>query len=887
MNILSIRSLRGPNVYAHRPVLVMRLDLEALAGKETREVPGFNDALMALLPGLADHRCSRRRTGGFVEKLWEGTYFGHVVEHVALELSELAGIPAYFGKALSTDIPGTFDIVTEYVNEQAMRGLLRIACELTQALTVGNQFGLQEHLAEARALAHRSELGPSTRAVVEAAERRGFPWRMVSEEMSLIEVGWGCHMRRIQAAMSDRTSAIGVDIASDKELTKKILADVMIPVPVGKIVSSHDEARAAFREIVPPVAVKPLNANQAKGVTLNVPTEAAVTEAFDCAAKYSSPVMIEEMIQGNDYRVLVVGGKVIAAAQRRPAQVTGDGVHTLRELIELTNRDPNRGEGHTKPLTLLAINETVVKNLAAAGLTPDAVPEPGRQVLLQQAANLSTGGTAADVTELVHPDIVHTCERASRIIGLDICGVDLVLRDITRPMDRSNGSIIEINASPGLRMHVHPSHGRSRAVGDAIVEMLYPRGAPARIPIVSVTGTNGKTTVTRMIGHILSHAGRHVGVTTTDEMHIRGTVVARGDLTGAQSARTVLSDPAVDIAVLETARGGIVRSGLGYDWSDVSVITTIQPDHIGQDGIHTVDDIFHIKSLVAERVREGGTLILNLDDERVAGIADLPRVRDPHRNVVYYTLTGSREDVQRCSRGNGTGYYLKDGWIVEVKGFRQHLVAHVSAIPAAFNGLAQFNVSNAMAAIAATRALGFRASIIAAGLQEFSAIQSNPGRANLFRVNKGYILLDYGHNAEAIGAIAHMATAADCPRVTGIIGVPGDRADSLIEEAGRVAGRGFQRVIIREDADLRGRRTGEVPAILRDAIRMAAPGRECLIIPDVCQALGRALLDMVDDELIVVFYEQLEPVLGLLHLHGAIPAQSINARQRVTVKTAI
>ncbi len=651
MNIISIRSLHGPNTYAHRPVLVMRLDLAEFAGRETRDIPGFNEALLTLLPGLSDHRCSRRRAGGFIERLREGTYFSHVVEHVALELSEVAGIPAYFGKAISTDDRARFDIVTEYVNEAGMRYLLRTATELTGALAAGNSFPLQERITEARAVANRSTLGPSTCAVVDAAKRRNFPWRLTSEQTSVIEIGWGCNRRRIQAAMSDHTSAVGVDIACDKQITKTLLNEALIPVPAGQVVHSPEEALAAFREIGPPVAVKPLDANQAKGVTLNVQTEAGMTGAFQSAVEFSSHVLVEEMVQGDDYRVLVIGGKVVAAAQRQPAQVMGDGIQTVRQLIDQTNSDPNRGEGHLRPLTLLQINDTALKNLQAAGLTPESVPEAGRRVLLHQAANLSTGGTAADVTDLLHPDVARTCERAARVIGLDICGVDLVLRDITRPLDRGNGCVIEVNASPGLRMHVHPSHGKSRDVGEAIIDMLYPEGTTARIPVVSITGTNGKTTVTRMIGHILQSAGMNVGMTTTDAMSIRGTIVARGDLTGPQSARAVLGDSAVDIAVLETARGGIVRAGLGYDWSDVSVITTIQPDHVGQDGIRSVDDILYIKSLVAERVREGGTLILNLDDERVAGISDLPRVREPEKRIVYYSLVRGGADVQRRSPG--------------------------------------------------------------------------------------------------------------------------------------------------------------------------------------------------------------------------------------------
>ncbi len=887
MRIISIRTLHGPNLFAHRPVIIMRLDLEDLTGKETKDIPGFNERLLALLPGLTDHRCSRRRAGGFVERLREGTFFSHTVEHVALELSELAGMPAYFGKAIATEKRGIFDIVTEFDSEQGMHSLLHLACSVIDSLVAGKEISLEDPIRQAQAVAAANEMGPSTRALVDAAERRGFPWRQLGEGSSIIDIGYGSRRRRIQAAMSDETGVIGVDVAGDKQLTKRLLADAMIPVPAGKVTRTIGEALAALEAIGSPVAVKPADGNQANGVTLNVCSPAAMADAFAHAATFSSQVLVEEMIEGNDYRVLVVGGKAIAAAQRCPAQVTGDGVRTVKELIDQMNSDPDRGQGHAKPLTFVEITEVVLRNLEAAGLTLEDIPESGKKVLLQQAANLSTGGTASDVTDLMHPEVARTCERAARIIGIDICGIDLVLRDITRPMGKNNGCILEVNASPGLRMHLYPTHGKGRAVGEAIMETLYPQETSARIPIISTTGTNGKTTVTRMIGHILSKAGWNVGMTTTEGLSIRGEMVARGDLTGFQSARTVLCDPAVDIAVLETARGGIVRSGLGYDWSDVGIITTIQPDHVGQDGIRSVQDILYIKSLIAERVREGGTLILNLDDELVASVADLPRVREPRKNIVYFSLKRRREEVQQHAGGSGTGYYLEDGWIMEVKGLQQQPFMHVSMIPATLEGLAVFNIANAMAAIAATRACGVSPKEITASLMQFSTERSNPGRVNLFRVQKGYVLLDYGHNAEAIGAIARMAAAAECARVTGIVGIPGDRADWVIQEAATVAAHGFQRLIIREDIDLRGRQSGEVTRLLHDAVRNAVPGRECFVIPDTRSALERALADMVDDELIVIFYEEFEPLLELLRLYDAVPVQSMVTRRHAKVKTAI
>jgi cyanophycin synthetase len=881
MRIEAIRTLTGPNVYSHGPVIIARLDLEGLTDKESLEFEGFNERLLARLPGLRGHRCSKGRAGGFVERLREGTYFAHVAEHVALELSEAAGIPAYFGRARYAGARGVYNVVVEYKSEEGMRHLIRTAVELVEALAGGAEFPLEERLEEARRVVADYELGPSTRSIVDAAERRGIPWRRVGGD-SFVQFGYGKNRRFIQAAMCEQTSAIAVECAGDKEFTKLLLREVSIPVPRGEVVINEADAVEALDHIGVPCVVKPLDGRQGKGVSLNISTPEQMRQAFHAAREFSDRVLVEELFVGKNYRVLVVGNRMVAASERLPAHVVGDGRHTIAELVEIENRNPARGRGHEKPLTEIKVDEIMTAYLCKAGLSLSDVPPAGETVLLRESINLSTGGTAKDVTGEVHPEVEEMCERAARVVGLDICGIDLVTKDISRPVEiavpgRPGGGVIELNAAPGLRMHLYPSQGEPRDVGGAIIEMLYPGGGDGRIPVISVTGTNGKTTVTRMIGHAIGQAGRAVGMTTTDGIYVGGKLIVKGDTTGPASARTVLSDPAVEVAVLETARGGIVRRGLGYDWSDVGVLTNVGPDHIGQDGIETVEDIVHIKALVAERVRRGGTLVLNADDERLARLTERRRVREPEKKVVYFSLDGSNPLVASHLEAGGTAYYLKDGWIVEAAGNVAHLFIRVNDVPVTMDGAAEFQVANLMAAAAAARAYGLSRSQFASAMKTFAGGGDNPGRANLYEVGGGHVLIDYGHNPDAFLAVCRMAAGWAGRRVTGVIGVPGDRDDSVVEQAGRVAARGFQRVIVKEDEDLRGRERGEVARLLCKAVNEESPGTECHVVLDEVEALRSELGRLRAGEVVVFFYDKLEPALKLLAEFGAKQVTTIGA----------
>jgi cyanophycin synthetase len=889
MRLDKIRALPGPNIYSHGPVLVARIYLEELTDKESREIAGCNERLLACLPGLMEHRCSRERRGGFVERLHEGTYFAHIIEHVALELSEHAGIPASFGKARWEADPGCYNIIIEYSAEYGARYLLQLAVDLVAALVKDEPFPLQERLAECRRIIAETELGPSTRAIVDAAIARGIPYFRIGDA-SLVQLGYGRNRRQIQAAICDRTRAVAVEVAGDKELTKTLLDQVSIPVPRGITTKTWAEAVDALERIGPPVVVKPLDGRQGKGVSLNLTTPEEVAHAFHIAAEYSDHVLVEELYTGRNYRVLVVGNRVVAASERFPCHVIGDGRHTIAELIEIANRDPRRGEGHEKPLTKIVLDDVIAAHLEKVGLTLDHIPHDGEVTILREGINLSTGGTASDVTDIIHPSVARMCERAARVIGMDVCGVDLVLKDISAPLERGSGGIIELNASPGLRMHLYPSEGRARDVGAAIVDLMYPPGTTARIPLIAVTGTNGKTTVTRMISHVIAETCEvTVGTTTTDGIYINGERIVEGDTTGPHSARTVLADPCVDVAVLETARGGITRRGLGYDWSDIGVMTNIGPDHIGQDGIRSVEDLVFIKSLVAERVREGGTLILNADDEHLSRLAEEPRVTRTPKQVVYFSLHENNLVVRAHLEGGGTAYYLKDGWLVEARGRAEESVVEAGAIPATLGGAAEFQVANALACLAACRAYGLTNEQVASALKSFrNDAADNPGRTNLYRTaTGGYVLLDYGHNPDAFKAICRMASLWQGHRVTGIIGVPGDRDDTVIEEAARVAARGFHRLVIKEDEDPRGRRPGEVAELLCRTVQREVAGRECRTVLDETEALEQELEKVGEGDVLVMFYDRLAPVLEILERHGARPASTVQlAAARFSFATA-
>jgi cyanophycin synthetase len=750
------------------------------------------------------------------------------------------------------------------------------------------------HLEAIARTVERERLGPSTAAIAEAARRRDIPVRRVGG-LSLLRLGYGCHRRLVSAAMTEQTSAIGVDIAGDKILAKKLMARAGIPVPDGLVAKTEVEAIRAADELAArgAVVVKPRNGNHGRCVTVGVTTPAGARQAYRRAAAGSGSceVIVETYVPGKDYRVLVVDGRVAAAAELRPPCVTGDGEHTVIELIDLLNADPRRGHGHSRPLTKITIDDATLAHMAAAGFQPGTVPTSGQQVTLRRNGNLSTGGTSKDVTDQVHAEVAELCRRAAAVTGLDICGIDLRLEDIGAPLfapslagsGRSGGhrqaaAVIEINACPGLRMHLTPADGDGRAVAEAIVDRLYPPGALGRIPIVSVTGTNGKTSTVRMIAHVLRQSGLRTGMSCTDGVFIGGRCVLEADASGPRSAEMVLDDTTVEVAVLETARGGILRSGLGYDKADVGVITNISADHLGEDGIDDVDDLIGVKALVAEELRRGGNLVLNAADHATAAIADRPAVRKNEPVLRYFSITPGNAVIERHKRAGGICYEASDGQIIETAAGLQRLIMNISALPGAFDGRAKHVVANALAAIAACRAAGVTVKDIREALGTFTPGAVNPGRGNVYAVTAGPsasaaagpVLVDYGHNAAALHATGQMVASVWEGEPVAAITLPGDRRDDLVTESAEAVASWFGTVVIYEDEDRRGRAPGAMRELIAAAMRKIRPEVHVTFADGPAAAL-RAAVDFAAGAPVLFLYEKLDPALAALEAVGATP----------------
>ncbi|MCR3921297.1 MAG: cyanophycin synthetase [Firmicutes bacterium] len=858
MKIVDLHFFPGRNIYSHRPVMKMLLDLNSFKDYCTDCEPAFANRLLQILPGMLEHTCSRHYPGGFIERVKEGTYLGHVVEHVFLELQDQVGVGTEYGKTYTGD--GRFIvIISEYRCEQAARILAKAAVKLVKAVVAGQSEDITPTLAMAKQTIKQFMPGPSTAAILAAANLRQIPYQQLEEGSSLYRLGTGKYQKRIQASLTDATGCIATEIACNKPLTKKILAQQGLPVPCGEVVRSQQEAVTVAKQLGFPVAMKPDNGNQGKGVSLNLKSSEEVAKAFTMAATFSPTVMVEAYLVGRHYRLLIVNGQLAAAAERLPAHITGNGHDTICQLVAQENENPLRGDEHEKPLTKIKLDHIAVEVLQRQNMSLETIVPKGQRVFLRDNANLSTGGTAYDVTDLVHPQQIEQAVAATKYIGLDIAGVDIVMQSIALAPNDQEGGIIEVNAAPGLRMHLYPTEGTPRDVGQNIVDALFPLTQPTRVPVFSITGTNGKTTTTRMLEYAMRRHGLYTGMCCTDGIYYNGQRIEAGDLTGPMSARAVLAQPAVEVAVLETARGGIVRGGLGYDRADVAVICNIREDHLGQDGIESMEDLVHIKSLVAEAVYQSGTVVLNADEPHVHELAAKVWAK-----IVYVSQREDNITVRRHLGKGGRALFIRRGTLLAAQGNRIVLVGRVRDFAMTFGGRATHQVENLLSALAACWGYGLSPRQAGLYLRNFmSSPVDNPGRANLYQVGEIKVLVDYGHNPDGFAKIGDLATHLASGRTLAVVGVPGDRGDELIREAGKIAAQVFDHLFIKEDEDLRGRLPGEVAALLKSGALASGKNSSAIsIFLEEENAFQAALQQAVAGDLIVVFYEKLEPVLA-------------------------
>jgi cyanophycin synthetase len=822
MKILDIKVMRGPNYWSIRrhKLIQMRLDLEELEQFPTNKIEGFGERLQKLFPTMHSHRCSIGTPGGFFKRIEEGTWMGHVIEHIALELQTLAGMACGFGRTRSTGKEGIYNVVFSYMEEKAGIFTANASVRIAEALIAGNEYHLAEDIQNLREIREEERLGPSTGCIVDEAIARGIPYIRLNRH-SLVQLGYGMNQKRIRATIASTTSSIAVDIACDKEETKNLLEAAEIPVPRGRIVYSDDGLKEALERISYPIVTKPVDGNHGKGATTNINNWEDALRGLEAAKKYSRGVIVEKFITGQDHRVLVINYKFVAAAIRKPASVIGDGISNIQELIDKTNEDPRRGYGHEKTLTQIKVDEFTLDMLAKANLTLESVLPKGEELLLKPTANLSTGGTATDVTDMVHPDNIFMCERIARIIGLDICGIDIMAQNLTEPVKDNGGAILEVNAAPGFRMHIDPAEGIPRNVAEPVIDMLYPQGSSARIPIIAVTGTNGKTTTTRLMAHMVKTMGYKVGYTTTDGIYIQNQLMLRGDCTGPVSAEFVLKDPAVDFAVLETARGGILRAGLGFHNCDIAIVTNIAEDHLGLQDIDTIEQLTRVKAVVPASVLPEGYAILNADNKYTVSMA-----KECVCNIAYFSMDENNPIIKEHITKGGLAAVYENGYVTICKGTWKIRIEKAVNIPLTFGARATYNIANVLPTLLAGFIRNFKIEDMRVALQTFiPGPAQTPGRMNIFRFKNFELMVDYAHNTSGFEAIGEMLSKIDANHVGVIAGV-GDRRDEDTIGLGRQAAKMFDEIVIRQDKNLRGRTEDEIIELIKRGIREVDPNKK-------------------------------------------------------------
>jgi cyanophycin synthetase len=836
MKILEIKILRGPNYWSIRrtKLIQMKLDLEEMESRPTNTINGFRERLELLFPTMYQHRCSEGVAGGFFKRVDEGTWMGHVIEHIALELQTLAGMDTGFGRTRgANEKEGIYFVCFTYLEEDAGVYAAKAAVNIAKALTDNIDYDLTTDIQNLREIREDTRLGPSTRCIVDEAAKRNIPYIRLNKQ-SLVQLGYGIHQKRIRATIASTTSNIAVDIACNKEETKNLLSAAEIPVPKGTVIRTEEGLDDAIQKFGYPLVIKPIDGNHGKGNTTNITTKEQACTAFEAAKAYGRNIIVEKFITGFDFRILVINNKFICAALRTPAAVLGDGKNDIQFLIDEVNKDPRRGFGHEKVLTQITIDGSTIKMLEEKNYTLQTVPPEGELVLLKTTANLSTGGTSTDVTDEVHPANIFMCERISKIIGLDICGIDIMATDLRTPVTENGGAILEVNAAPGFRMHIEPSVGIARNVAEPVVDMLFPKGSIGRIPIIAVTGTNGKTTTTRLTAHIAKSAGKKVGYTTSDGVYIQNQMMMKGDCTGPISSTFVLKDPTVDFAVLECARGGILKAGLAFQHCDVSIVTNVAADHMGLGGIVTLEQMAKVKAVVPETTFPQGYAILNADDDLVYAMKDNLKC-----NIGLFSMNENNDRlIKHCNNG-GLATVFENGFVTIMKGNWKIRVLPVKDIPLTYEGKAMHNIANCLPAVLATYLYrDISIEDIRQGLQTFIPGEIlTPGRLNFFHFKNITFLADFAHNPHGLALLCDFVKKLDYKKKIGVISGTGDRRDEDIFALGEISAAYFDEIIIRCDKNLRGRTPEEIISLLQRGINKTNPLLPTLVIENENEAL--------------------------------------------------
>lgn len=838
MKILKIQALRGPNIWSvnRKKLIQMRLDIEELEERPTNKIEGFGKRLADMFPSMYAHRCSEGKPGGFFYRIERGTWMGHVIEHIALEIQTLAGMETGFGRTRETKTRGIYNVVFSYGEENVGMYAAEASVRIADALITGSGYDLGADIKKMREIREDVRLGPSTGSLVDEAVSRNIPWIRLGSN-SLIQLGYGVNQVRFQATITQNTSNIAVDIASNKAETKRMLNMAAIPVALGGICATEEELKVTIDKIGYPIVIKPLNGNHGRGISINVNGWEKAVEGLLHAQMLSRRVVVERFITGFDFRVLVINNQVVAAAQRVPARVIGNGEHTLQQLIDIENKDPRRGYGHENVLTEIQVDRDTMDLLSMLNYTLETIPAKDEVVYLKSTANLSTGGTSIDVTDLMHPENIFIAERIARVIGLDICGIDIMAPNLTQPLKESGGVVLEVNAAPGFRMHLAPSEGLPRNVAAPVIDMLYPPGKPSRIPIIAVTGTNGKTTTTRLLAHIVKNVGYRVGFTTSDGIYVQNHLLEKGDTTGPLSAEFILKDPTVEFAVLETARGGILRAGLGFNQCDIGIITNITSDHLGISDIETLEDLGRVKSVVVRSIKNDGWAVLNAEDVNCVSLS-----KGLDCKVAYFSMDENHPVIIEHCKTGGIAAVYENGYVTIKKGDWKIRIEKVTMIPLTFGGKAKFMIGNVLAASLAAYLYGFKTENIRLSLETFIPSPAlTPGRMNIFNFKNFTVMIDFAHNAAGFIAIEEYLSTVKATKKIGIIAGVGDRRDQDIMDCGVHGAKMFDHIIIRQEKNLRGRTEQEIIDLIVQGIVSVDKKVTYETIPKEVEAIKHAI----------------------------------------------